>query len=113
MRRWKRVAALTALPLGLIWLCTGGCVVHRYWLLPSDINDKEFRPYVKGEVTSRAASYGVPLIFQYHTDQPPFGIRVTYITHTVLGHPTITFDSVTIKFPDGAVLDLTDLFREG
>src|SRR5436305_8872270 len=60
---WWRIAALTAIPLGLLWLCTGGCVVHRYWLLPFDYDNREFCPYFEAEVTSQSHTYGVPLVF--------------------------------------------------
>jgi hypothetical protein len=108
-----RAALLIGIPFGLIWLCTGGCVVHSYWLLPSDVHDSAFRPYVQAEVTSQDASYGIPFVFQYHTDQPPYRIRVTYITHSVVADPVLKLESLTVKFPDGSVMDLTDRFREG
>ena len=109
--RWKRIAAPFVISVGLLWLCTGGCVVHSYWLLPSDSHGREFRPYLRADVTRRPAVYGVPLIFQYVTDRSPFGLRMTFITHTVVADPTLTFDRVAVEYPNGSVTDLTDRFR--
>jgi hypothetical protein len=47
MRKGWRTAALTLIPLGITRLCTGGCVVHRYWLLLFDSYDRAFCPYLK------------------------------------------------------------------
>src|SRR5262249_8351266 len=114
MRKWRGVAALCALPLGFAWLCTGGCVEYSYWRwLPADPYNRDFRPCLRADVDSPKAISGVPLVYQRLTDRPPFGLRLTYITHTIVRDPTITFDLLAIEFPDGTVNDLTERFRAG
>src|SRR5947209_8389645 len=105
MSRWKRVALLGALCIGVPWLCTGGLVVHEYWVLPVNSFNEERKPYIRVEVTRPSANYGVPFIYLYHTDRTPFGIKLTYITHNVVEEPRITFDRVTVEHPDGSNSD--------
>ena len=52
MRTWG--VLLAGLVPAVAWLCTGGVVVHRYWLLPFNSLDQEFKPYVRAEVEGLA-----------------------------------------------------------
>jgi len=113
MRSWKRGILIVSLLIATGWLCTGGCVTHSYWLLPSNSYGNDFKPYVRADVKCPGATYGTPYIYQYHGDRLPFGISLTYITHNVVEEPRITLDRVTIKLADGTETDLADRFREG
>jgi hypothetical protein len=110
---WKRRILIAALLIAAGWLCTGGLITHSYWFLPSKSFDKEFKPYVRAEVKCPEATYGIPFVYQYHGDRPPFGIALTYITHNVVEEPNIKLDRLTIILPDGTETDLADRFRLG
>jgi hypothetical protein len=113
MKPWKRGSLLAVLVFGVAWLCTGGLVVHSYWVLPFNSSDKEFRPYIMAKVKCPQATNGIPFVYQYYGDRLPFGISLTYITHNVVEQPRIEFDLLTIKFSDGRETDLVDRFRAG
>jgi len=113
MRKWQRAVLFGALAVGVVWFFTSGFVVLRYWVLADASYDKEFRPYIRADVKTIDASYGVPFVFYYLTDRTPFSIRLTYITHNVVENPSVAFDRLAIEFPDGTETDLTGRFRAG
>jgi hypothetical protein len=98
--------------LGLTWGCTGGCVEYRYWFLPVADHGDDYRPYLRAEVVTRGAPRGVPLVYQSYTPRPPFGLRLTFLTHSVVPEPTLALDVATLEFPDGAVADLRPRLRQ-
>src|SRR5262245_53764237 len=112
-RAWRLPVALGGAALLSSWICTGGCVQYQYWLLPVASYDRDFRPYVRVEVKSNTQTSGIPLVYERHTQRPPFGVQLTYITHTIVRDPALTFERVAIEFPDGTVTDLTDRVRTG
>ena len=113
MKPWKRGILVAVSLVAVIWLLTGGLVVHSSWFLRSHSSNKDFRPYLLAEVKCPRATHGVPCVYQYHGDQVPFSISLTYITHNVVEEPRIEFERLTIEFPDGTNADLGGPFRDG
>jgi hypothetical protein len=110
---WRVAAALGGAAILVSWMCTGGCVQYQYWLNPVASHDRDFRPFVAAEVKSNSRASGVPLLYEWYSSRPPFGLRLTYITHTIVRDPMLTFDQLTIEFPDGTMTDLTHKFHRG
>src|SRR5262249_11387305 len=99
MKPWKRRLLLPVVALGITWLCTGGLVVHSYWVLPFNSYDRDFKPYILVEVKCPSVTCGVPFVYQHFGDRPPFGLSLLYITHNVVEDPKITFDTFALRFP--------------
>ena len=113
MKKRTRITGWFMVPIGLAWLCTGGCVEYRYWSVPADSYNRDFKPYISAEVIKRSKTGGIPLIYQQHFDEPPSGLRLSFISHTTASDPSLTFERVAIEIPDGTLMDLTDRFYGG
>ena len=108
MKHRKLVVFGAVLPFVVVWICTGGVVVHRYWVNPFNSYQRAFKPYVLAEVKPGDGSWGVPLLFQYCGDRTPFGIALTYITHNVVTNGRVIIEKATIRFPDGAETNIAE-----
>ena len=49
---------------------------------------------------------GVPLVFRYDSDRARLGLRVTYITHTVVENPAIMLEMCDLLHDDGTRVNL-------
>lgn len=96
--------------LSLVSLCLlgSGCVaVLNSWSLPFEhYQQGDFKPLIMVEVDTGTKSVGVPYVFEYFGDRVPFGLKVTYITHNVVPHPTLHVEFATVRFDDGTVIEI-------
>jgi hypothetical protein len=109
----KRLILGTVLCLGLIWLGTGGVVVHSYWFNAFSSYDRETRPYILARVEGDVAEYGIPCLFQYYGDKTPLSVTLTYRTHNVVPNGQIAIDKAILRLSTGDVTDLTSRVQAG
>ena len=95
--------------LAVVWFCSGGVVLfHHQYYRPAFYKQGDWRPLILVDFHKTYASYGVPLLFQYHTDRLPFALKLQYVTHNVVSDSVLQFDRLEVVFADGSALDLRE-----
>jgi hypothetical protein len=112
MARWCRVSKAIAVLVAMLWLLTGGLVVHTYWFFSFRSENKEFKPYLRVDALPSKNRTGIPFLFEHFSEGPPLTIRFRYVTHTIVDRPSVDFDSFVIKFSDGGEVNLTKTSNE-
>lgn len=100
------------IPLALLWLFTGGCVVYTsHWIIPVHPKGKtQFTPFIFCEWEGKEERKGIPFLFWSESSgKPPYSLHFSYITHNVVENATITVEKLSLEYEDGSSTDLRPL----
>jgi hypothetical protein len=108
----KRRAVLVGVCLFIPWLLTGGCVAVRSTYRFVDDFNQDYRPWLRVEVASNYRTYGVPFLWTFTDDVPPYHATFIYYTQSIVEGAVIEVEKITIRYGDGSEVDLAGQFRK-
>jgi hypothetical protein len=106
--RKRSFAILTGVVLGTSWLLTGGCVGFESTYRFVEPYNHNHRPFIGVTIDSNFRTSGVPFLFTYSDDVPPYDAAFSYHTEDIVEGAELKIDKIAIRFGDGTAIDLTD-----
>src|SRR5262249_53125732 len=106
MTKTKRRVLVGAL-LFLPWLLTGGCVVIDSEYRFVDSYNNNYRPWIRVATGWNHRTSGIPLLFTYTDNVPPYDATFFYYTQDVVEGAVLVIDKIAIRYSDGTEADLT------
>jgi Fe-S cluster assembly iron-binding protein IscA len=106
MTKRKRVA-LIGTALFIPWLLTGGCVGFESRYRYVDSYNRNYRPLLRVEVASNYRTRGIPYLFTFTKDEPPFDADFIYYTQDIVEGAKLAIDRIVVGYADGSEIDLT------
>jgi hypothetical protein len=104
----KRRAIVIGIALGIPWLVTGGCVgIESQYRYVDDYN-KNYRPWISVEIAGNFRTRGIPFLFTYTDQIPPFDANFIYYTQDIVDGAELVIDRLAVRYDDGKEIDLTD-----
>jgi hypothetical protein len=107
MTKWKYKVLAGVILLGP-WLLTGGCVGFEATYRFVESYNHNHRPFIGVNVASNYRTSGIPFLFTYTDDVPPYDAIFTYYTEDIVEGAELRIDRIVIQNADGKAFDLTD-----
>src|SRR5262245_53087976 len=92
--RKKTVAILAGAVLAISWLLTGGCVGFELKYRFVESYNENYRPWIRVEIASNYRTSGIPFLFTYTEDVPPYDAKFIYYTQDVVEGAELGIDRI-------------------